>query len=70
MENTSKMLENTSSLPEIKNMLGSSIVEQRDFNQEMQEHNQWMKEHLIKIDEYNKDHNKRLEKILEKLVDK
>ncbi len=53
----------TSALPEIKETLSSFVAEQR-------EHNQWMKEHLIKMDEYNKDHNKRLEKILEKLAEK
>ncbi len=46
--------------------MGSFVVEQRDHNKRMDEHNQWMKEHLIKMD----GHNKRLEKILEKLVEK
>lgn len=53
----------TSVLPEIKNILGSFVTEQR-------EHNQWMKDHLIKMDEHNlrmNEHNKHLEKILEKL---
>jgi len=49
---TSEILKNTSALPEIKDMLGSFVVEQRDFNKEM------------------RDHNKRLEKILEKLAEK
>ena len=43
------------------------------FVMEQKEHNQWMKEHLIKMDEHNqwmKDHNLRLEKILEILVEK
>lgn len=56
----------TSALPEIKTVLDSYIGEQK-------EHNQWMKEHLIKMDEHNqwiKEHNQNLEKILEKLVEK
>ncbi|TFH44580.1 MAG: hypothetical protein E4G94_03455 [ANME-2 cluster archaeon] len=55
-----------SSLSSIDNTLGAFVVEQRGHNQRMDEHNQWMKEHLIKMDE----HNQRLEKILEKLVEK
>ncbi len=56
----------TSALPEIKSILESFVIEQRDFNKEMLGHN---KEQL----EYNKEireHNKRLEKILEKLSEK
>ncbi len=58
--------ENTSSLPEIKTVLNSFVIEQK-------EHNQWMKDHLIKMDEHNQrleKHNQRLEKILEKLAER
>jgi acylphosphatase len=48
-----------SSLNNINNTLGTFVIEQR-------EHNQWMKEHLMKMDE----HNQRLEKILEKLAER
>ncbi len=48
-----------SSLNQINNTLGFFVTEQR-------EHNQWMKEHLIKMDE----HNHRLDTILEKLTEK
>ena len=51
--------EDTSTLPKIKAGFDSFAIEQR-------EHNQWMKEHLIKMDE----HNKRLDTILEKLAEK
>ncbi len=37
---TSEILKNTSALPEIKDMLGSFVVEQRDFNQEMRDQQQ------------------------------
>ncbi len=47
------------SLNSIDNTLGGFVTEQK-------EHNQWMKDHLIKMDE----HNQCLEKILEKLVEK
>jgi hypothetical protein len=67
----------TSALPDMKKGIenlnvkfDSSLIEQKGYNQEMREHNQWMKEHLIKMDEYNKEHNQRLEKILEKLAEK
>ncbi len=45
-------------LPEIKETLGSFVFEQR-------EHNQSMKDYLIKTDE----HNLRLERTLEKLAE-
>ena len=48
-----------SSLNSIDNTLGKFVIEQR-------EHNQWMKNHSMKIDE----HNQRLEKILEKLAER
>ena len=48
-----------SSLNNINNTLGTFVIEQR-------EHNQWMKEHLMKMDQ----HNQRLEKILEKLAER
>jgi len=46
-------------LNSIDNTLGGFVTEQK-------EHNQWMKDHLIKMDE----HNKHLEKILEKLAER
>ncbi len=46
-------------LNSIDNTLGGFVTEQK-------EHNQWMKDHLIKMDE----HNQRLEKILEKLAER
>lgn len=49
----------TSALPEIKDMLGSFVGEQREHNKEQRDFNQEMREH-----------NKRLEKILEKLAEK
>ncbi len=49
----------TSALPEIKETLGSFVAEQREHNKEQMVFNQEMKEH-----------NKRLEKILEKLAEK
>jgi len=48
-----------SSLNSIDNTLGKFVIEQR-------EHNQWMKNHSMKMDE----HNQRLEKILEKLAER
>lgn len=61
------------SLNSIDSTLGRFTIEQR-------EHNQWMKDHLIKMDEHNqwmkehslwmKEHNQRLEKILEKLAER
>jgi acylphosphatase len=47
------------SLNKINNALEFFVGEQKDFNIEIRENNQWMKEH-----------NKRLEKILEKLAEK
>ncbi len=49
----------TSALPEIKETLSSSVAEQREYNKEQKVFNQEMREH-----------NKRLEKILEKLAEK
>lgn len=49
----------TSSLPEIKDVLDSYVGEQREHNQWMKEHSQWMKEH-----------NQRLARILEKLPER
>lgn len=57
-------------LPDMKNGIENLNVKFDSFITVQIEHNQWMKEHLIKMDEYNKDHNKRLEKILDKLTEK
>lgn len=57
-------------LKSIKGDTSALVIEMREHNKEQREYNQWMKEHLIKMDEYNKDHNKRLDKILEKLAEK
>lgn len=46
-------------LPEIKTILGSFVIEQREHNKEQREHNKRMDEH-----------NLRLEKILEKLAER
>lgn len=49
----------TSTLPEIKTILGSFVIEQREHNKGQREHNKRMDEH-----------NQRLEKILEKLAER
>ena len=49
----------TSALPEIKEVMTSFVVEQREHNKRMDEHNLHMDEH-----------NKHLEKILEKLAER
>jgi multisubunit Na+/H+ antiporter MnhE subunit len=55
-----------SSLNSIDNTPGTFVIEQK-------EHNQWMKDHSVKMDEHSqwmKDHSQRLEKILEKLAER
>ncbi len=54
----------TASLPEIKTGLDNLNAKFDSFIVEQKEHNQWMKEHIARMDE----HNLRLEKILEKLA--
>ncbi len=59
-------------LNSIDNTLGTFVLEQRENNNRIDEHNHWMKDHLMKMDEHNqwlKEHNQRLEKILEKLAE-
>jgi len=54
-----KIKNDTSSLPHIKDILDSFVIEQKEHNMRMDEHNKRMDEH-----------NKRLEKILLKLAEK
>jgi len=54
-----KIKNDTSSLPHIKDILDSFVIEQKEHNMRMDEHNKCMDEH-----------NKRLEKILLKLAEK
>ncbi len=48
---TSAIKSDTSSLPEIKNIIGSFVVEQREHNQGMKEHNQHLEKILEKLAE-------------------
>jgi phage-related minor tail protein len=60
-------------LPEIKTILGSFVVEQREQNKDQREYNKRMDEHNTEQREHNKrmdEHNLRLEKILEKLAER
>ncbi len=60
-------------LPEIKTILGSFVVEQREQNKDQREYNKRMDEHNKEQREHNKrmdEHNLRLEKILEKLAER
>ncbi len=68
-----RILTHTSELPDIKKGIENLNTKFDSYITEQKEHNQWMKEHLIRMDEHNqwmKEHNQRLEKILEKLAEK
>ncbi len=67
------MKEDTKVLPDIKDGIETLNTKFDSFISEQKEQNQWMKGHLIKMDENNqstKEHNQRLEKILLKLAEK
>ena len=69
----------TSELPDISKGIEGLNSKFDSYIIEQKEHNQWMKGHLLKMDEHNKrmdernkrldEHNQRLEKILLKLAD-
>lgn len=63
LPNISKGME---SLPNINKGMDSLNLKFDSYIYTQNEHNQWMKEHLIKMD----GHNQRLEKILEKLAER
>jgi len=65
--------EDTKALPDIKNGIDTLNTKFDSFISEQKEHNQWMRGHLIKMDEnkqWMKEHNQRLENILVKLSEK
>ena len=69
----SQIMSGTSELPNIKNGIDNLNAKFDSYIGEQREHNQWMKDHLIKMDEHNqwmKEHSQRLEKILEKLAER
>ncbi len=61
-----QIVSSTSELPNISKGMDSLNLKFDSYIYTQNEHNQWMKEHLIKMD----GHNQRLEKILEKLAER
>lgn len=61
-----QIVSGTSELPNINKGMDSLNLKFDSYIYTQNEHNQWMKEHLIKMD----GHNQRLEKILEKLAER
>ncbi len=61
-----QIVSSTSELPNISKGMDSMNLKFDSYIYTQNEHNQWMKEHLIKMD----GHNQRLEKILEKLAER
>ncbi|MCG7847873.1 MAG: hypothetical protein MIO93_01655 [ANME-2 cluster archaeon] len=61
-----QIVSGTSELPNISKGMDSLNLKFDSYICTQNEHNQWMKEHLIKMD----GHNQRLEKILEKLAER
>lgn len=65
-EHLQQILIHTSELPGIKDGIDNLNSKFDSFMIEQRDYSQWMKEHLIKMDE----HNQRLEKIIEKLAER